>query len=264
MYKAIELELENNNVLKITLNRPEKRNAFNDEVIRELTQIFSKEALDDKIRIIVLKGAGSAFCAGGDLQWISKSIELSYAENLKDTRALSQMFATINDCPKPLIGLIHGAAIGGGVGLVSVCDIAIATERTLFSLSEARLGIVAACIGPFVISKIGASNARRFFISSERFYAPKAQEIGLIHEVVADEKELLLLCKKIIEGILQCGPNAINIAKKFVLDMSWPEKRAQFPNCLHYTAEMLANIRVSEEGQEGVRAFLEKRKPKWL
>jgi methylglutaconyl-CoA hydratase len=162
------------------------------------------------------------------------------------------------------VGLIHGAAIGGGVGLVSICDIVIATQDTQFSLSEVRLGIVPACIGPFVIAKIGASHARRFFVSAERFTAAQACASGLVHEVVADAKASEAKLESLLSGILQCGPQAIRVAKKLVLDLSWPEKRARHSDPLDYVSETLASLRVSEEGQEGVKAFLEKRKPKWL
>ena len=174
------------------------------------------------------------------------------------------MFKRMNECPKPLIGAIHGAAIGGGVGLVSVCDIAIAVRDTQFSLSEVRLGIVPACIGPFVVAKIGASQARGLFVSAERFQAPKAREIGLVHEVVDTPQDLDTALERVLGNILQCGPNAMAVAKKLVLDLSWPERREALGDCLEYVARTLSELRVSAEGQEGVKAFLEKRRPSWL
>ena len=183
--------------------------------------------------------------------------------NLKDTSKLTQMFATMNECPKPLIGMIHGAAIGGGVGLVSVCDIAIASSETQFSLSEVRLGIVPACIGPFVVAKIGASHARGLFISAERFAAQKAKEVGLVHEVVQTPEDLDTALERLLTNMLQCGPNAMSVAKRVVLDLSWPERRKKLPDCFDYVSRTLAELRVSPEGQEGLRAFLEKRKPGW-
>ncbi len=246
------------------MNRPEVRNAFNEVVIDELTRVFTTEIKATDIRAVVLRGAGPVFCAGGDLNWMKKSIELDRAGNLKDTRKLAQLFGLMNECPKPLIGAAHGAAIGGGVGLVSICDKVIATQDTQFSLSEVRLGIVPACIGPFVIAKIGASHARGLFISAERFGAQRAYEIGLVHEVVADEAALAAAVEKTLDNITQCGPGAMAVAKALVLELSWPERRAKHPDPLEYVAELLADVRTSAEGQEGVKAFLEKRKPAWL
>ena len=261
--QTLKVELDPRGVLFISLNRPDVRNAFNEVLISEFSQVFGKEVLKPEVRAVVLRGEGAVFCAGGDLNWMKKSIDLDYAENLKDTRILSHMFATMNECPKPVIGAIHGAAIGGGVGLVSICDIAVATKETQFSLSEVRLGIVPACIGPFVVSKIGASHARGLFMSAERFKAQRAKEVGLIHEVVEDQKALNAEVERILANVLECGPNAMAVAKRLVLDLTWPERRAQFPDCLEYVAKTLADIRISPEGQEGLRAFLEKRKPNW-
>jgi methylglutaconyl-CoA hydratase len=263
-YQALQVAQDPRGVMTVTLNRPEVRNAFNDRVIGELARAFGVDALEAKVRVVVLRGAGSVFCAGGDLQWMKSAADLGLEENYEDTRRLARMFAVLNECPKPVIGAIHGAAIGGGVGLASVCDIVLAVQGTQFSLSEVRLGIIPACIGPFVIAKIGASHARNFFMSAERFDAARAREIGLVHEVVADSAGLDAALAKTLANILQCGPNAMAAAKKLVLDLSWPERRAQHPECLDYVARMLAELRVSAEGQEGLRAFLEKRKPSWL
>jgi len=263
-YQTLKTSIDSRGVLTVALNRPDVRNAFNEVVIDELSQVFSQDIREKRVRAIVLRGEGPAFCAGGDLNWMKKAVNFDYQENLKDTRKLAKMFATMNECPKPLIGAIHGAAIGGGVGLVSVCDIAIAVADTQFSLSEVRLGIVPACIGPFVIAKIGASHARGLFMSAERFQAQKAKEVGLVHEVVADAQALDAAVERVLGNVLQCGPNAMSVAKRLVLDLSWPERRAQFPDCLEYVAKTLSDLRISEEGQEGVKAFLEKRKPSWL
>lgn len=264
MYQTLQTSLDSRGVLTVSLNRPSVRNAFNDVVISELARVFGIEALDQKVRAVILKGNGPTFCAGGDLNWMKESINVGFEENLNDTRRLAQMFAVLNECPKPVIGVVHGAAIGGGVGLVSVCDIVIASNETQFSLSEVRLGIIPACIGPFVISKIGASHSRGLFMSAERFNTQRAREIGLIHEVVADPAALDAAVERILINILQCGPSAMAAAKKLVLDLSWPERRKELPDCLDYVARVLAEIRISPEGQEGVRAFLEKRKPTWL
>jgi methylglutaconyl-CoA hydratase len=263
-FHSLQVSLDARGVLTVALNRVDVRNAFNEVVIDELARAFGVNALDARVKAVVLRGNGSVFCAGGDLNWMKKAIDFDFSENLADTRRLSQMFAVLNECPKPVIGAIHGAAIGGGVGLVSICDIAIATEATQFSLSEVRLGIVPACIGPFVIAKIGASHARRFFVSAERFTALQAQSVGLVHEVVADDAALEQKLTTTLDNILQCGPNAIAVAKKLVLDLSWPEKRARNSEPLEYVSEKLAALRITPEAQEGLRAFLEKRKPSWL
>ena len=262
--KTLQIQVDPRGVATLTLNRPDVRNAFNEVVIRDLTEWFAHEATKPKVRLIVLRGAGKVFCAGGDLNWMKRSIEVSREENLRDTRELAQLFKLMNECPKPLIGAIQGAAIGGGVGLVSVCDIAVASAETVFSLSEVRLGIVPACIGPFVIAKIGASQARGLFMSAERFTAARAREIGLVHEVVASPEDLGAAIERYVDNMLQCGPNAMAVAKKLVLDLSWPERRAQHPDPIEYVAQALADVRVTPEGQEGVKAFLEKRKPSWL
>jgi methylglutaconyl-CoA hydratase len=263
-FETLQVSRDARGVLSVALNRPEVRNAFNDVVIEELQKVFTELALRPETRAIVISGSGPAFCAGGDLNWMKKAIHYDYAENLRDTRKLAHMFAALNECPKPVIGAIHGAAIGGGVGLVSVCDIAIASAETQFSLSEVRLGLVPACIGPFVIAKIGASHARGLFMSAERFDAKKAQAIGLVHEVVADPAALEVAVERVLANVLQCGPGAMATAKKLVMELSWPEKRAAHSDSLEFVAKMLADLRVSAEGQEGVKAFLEKRKPAWL
>lgn len=263
-YSTLKVTLPIPGVLVVALNRPEVRNAFNDEVVTELHHVFTDLVTQDRVRAVVLKGEGTVFSAGGDLNWMKKAIDYDYETNLRDTRALAALFAKMNECAKPLIGAVHGAAIGGGVGLVSVCDLVVATQETQFSLSEVRLGLIPACIGPFVLSKVGASHARSLFISAERFGAEKAKSIGLIHDVVADSKALQDAVERVVGNILQCGPNAVTAAKQLVHTLSWPESRERHPDCLEYVAKTLADLRVSAEGQEGVRAFLEKRKPSWL
>ena len=264
LFETLRVELDARGVLTISLNRPDIRNAFNETLIGELARAFGEVALRADVRAVLFRGEGPVFSAGGDLNWMRKSVELSYTENLADTTRLSRMFATLNECPKPVLGRIHGAAIGGGVGLTSICDYVIASSETQFSLSEVRLGIVPACIGPFVISKIGAGHARALFMSGERFLAPKAKEVGLVHEVVATPAELDAACERVLANLLQCGPNAMAAAKRLILDLTWGERRAKIPDALQYVSEMLAGLRVTPEGQEGLKAFLEKRKPSWI
>ncbi len=261
-YETLSLNLENS-ILTLTLNRPDIRNAFNDKMIDELAKVFRSDALDAKVRAVVLKGSGSVFCAGGDLNWMRRSIELKYEENLHDTLKLTNMFAAMNEFPKPLIGVIHGAAIGGGVGLVAICDIVLAEKETVFSLSEVRLGVVPACIGPFVTAKIGASYSRALFISAERFKADKAQKIGLVHEVFETRAALDVYLEELKKNLLECGPNALTVAKRLVLDLTTPERRARIPDCIEYVSKTLAELRVGPEAQEGISAFLNKTKPHW-
>jgi methylglutaconyl-CoA hydratase len=251
-------------ILTVTLNRPDIRNAFNETMIEELARVFRSEAADPKVRAVILKGNGAVFCAGGDLNWMRKSINFKYEENLQDTTTLTNMFALLNEFSKPVVGVIHGAAIGGGVGLVSICDIVLAEVDTVFSLSEVRLGVVPACIGPFVTAKIGASHARALFVSAERFTADKAKQVGLVHEVFGDRPKLDAHLKNLCKNLLECGPLAMSVAKRLVLDLTWPERRDRLGNCIDYVSKTLAELRVGPEAQEGIGAFLEKRKPNWI
>jgi methylglutaconyl-CoA hydratase len=263
-FQTLKVDLDPRGVLTVSLNRPEVRNAFNDVMIPELHTVFSKYVPEPEVRAVVLRGEGPVFSAGGDLNWMKKAVNYDFNENLRDTTELTRMFVTLNECPKPVIGAFHGAAIGGGVGLVSVCDRVVASSECQFSLSEVRLGIVPACIGPFVVAKIGPSHARSLFMTGERILAARAREIGLIHDVVEKPEDIRTAVEKILENVLQCGPNAMAHAKKLVLNLSWAEKRAGLGDPYEYVARMLAELRVTPEGQEGVRAFLEKRKPSWL
>ncbi len=256
-YNTIAVETKNS-VLWCTLNRPAVRNAFNPEMIAELTA-FASEIPDD-IRAVVLCGEGPAFCAGADLNWMKQSLQLNKSENLKDAQRLAAMLQTLDQIPVPVIGTIHGTAMGGGIGLVAVCDFAIATEGTYFSFSEVKLGILPACIAPCVIRKIGPGQARALFMTADRFSATRAQEIGLIHQLAVDQDEAIRIVEAKLLQILECGPQALRLAKKLILDLLWSANaQAQ----LQMAADLLATVRVSEEGQEGLRAFLEKRKPDW-
>ncbi len=247
-------------VFTIELARPEVRNAFNDQLIMDLQDTFDKIAADAAVRVVVLRGQGPVFCAGGDLKWMQEAIKLAGRDNLEDTRRLAKMFATLNHCPKPVVGLVHGAVIGGGVGLTSICDYVIASKETVFSLAEVRLGIIPACIGPFVLAKIGESHARAYFMSAERFTADRAMAIGLVHELADSPEALTAACDRITKNLLQCGPNAMTAAKSLVREL----KTKEFEESLEYVAKVLAELRVTPEGQEGLKAFLEKRKPSWI
>lgn len=250
----------NQGVYTVELARPEVRNAFNDQVILDLQATFEAVEANPEIRVVVVRGAGPVFCAGGDLKWMQASINLAGRDNLEDTRRLTRMFATLNGCTKPVVGLLHGAVIGGGVGLASICDYVIASKETVFSLAEVRLGIIPACIGPFVLAKIGESHARAYFMSAERFAAERALQIGLVHELVDSPEALNVACGRITKNLLQCGPNAMAAAKSLVRNL----KTMKFEDSLEYVAKVLADLRVTPEGQEGLKAFLEKRKPNWI
>ena len=246
-------------ILRITLNRPEIRNAFDEDVIASLTAVVSDAAQDQRLRAVVLAGAGKAFCAGADVAWMSKAIAYSHRENLSDAEDLALMLERLDTLPVPVIARIQGAALGGGVGLAAVCDIAIAAEDTVFALSEVKLGILPAVIAPYVLRKIGVSAARDLFFTGSRFDAARAKEIGLVHEVVP-AAELDAAVANRVREILSAGPRAVARAKALIREIA-----GAHPNdVIGLTTNTIAAQRVSDEGQEGLRAFLEKRKPSWI
>jgi enoyl-CoA hydratase/carnithine racemase len=233
-------------VLRVTLARPERRNAFDAALIAELTEAFADVG---DARAVVLSGDGESFCAGADVEWQRASIDLAYDENVEDALRLYRMCDMIDRCPAPVVARVHGYALGGGSGLVACADIAVAAEDAVFAFSEVRLGIIPAVISPFVFAKIGPGAARRWFLTGERFDAEVALRIGLVHEVSGSPDEAVA---GIVDAVLAGGPEAVRAAKRLVLER--PEGRA--------TAEIAAARRSSEEGQEGLRAFLEKRPAK--
>src|SRR5215475_9962257 len=241
----------------LILNRPEVRNAFNAEMIGELTAWAAEFSRQSDARVVVMSGAGKVFCAGADAAWMAATAAFSEAENLRDAGGASAMFRALDELPVPLIGRIHGAAIGGGAGLTAVCDIAIADEDAVFGFTEVKLGIVPAVISPFVLPKIGRSAARELFVSGARFPAARAYKIDLVHAVVAaaDVDEMI---ERYLAEILASGPEAIAAAKTLIRDVC-----ASRDDPTAITAEALARRRASAEGQEGLQAFLEKRKPRW-
>jgi methylglutaconyl-CoA hydratase len=242
----------------LSLNRPDVRNAFNEQLIAELTEWAAAIRHDRAVRVVVLSGAGKSFCAGADIGWMAKTAEFSEDENLRDAAAASRMFGALNTLPVPLIGRVHGAALGGGVGLAAVCDIVVAESGTLFGFTEVRLGILPAVISPFVLEKIGRSAARELFLTGARFSAQRARELGLVHAVVS-EAELDATVRNYVEDCLSGGREAIAAAKALIARV-WDQS---FDAAVPITAAALAERRVSLEGQEGLRAFLEKRKPGW-
>lgn len=252
-------DIDARGVARVTLNRPSVHNAFDDALIAELTEIFEGLAKNDKVRAVVLASTGKSFSAGADLNWMKRMAGYSYEENLVDARGLGQMVRTLNDLPKPTIALVQGAAFGGGVGLVAACDIAIAAERAKFALTEVKLGIIPAVISPYVVEAIGPRWARRLFQTAERIDAAKACEIGLIHECVAED-ELEAALGRVLADLLANGPEAMAAAKDLVFAVA--HKTAD-GGLVEETARRIAVQRATDEGREGISAFLEKREPSW-
>jgi methylglutaconyl-CoA hydratase len=235
-------------VLRITLAKPERRNAFDAELIAALRDAFS-DVRD--ARVVLLAGEGDAFCAGADIEWQRAAIELSFDENVEDAMRLYSMMRAIDECPAPVVARIQGYALGGGSGLAAAVDIAVAAEDAVFGFSEVKLGIVPAVISPFVLPKIGAGAARRYFVTGERFGAETALRIGLVHEVAAD---LDAAVEKVVGELLTSGPQATREAKRLIRQRPDGED----------TAQWAARMRASDEGQDGLRAFLERRRPRWI
>lgn len=246
-------------VLRITLARPEVRNAFDEEVIAALTAIVRDAAKDPTLRAVVIAGSGPSFCAGADLAWMMKAVAYSRQENLRDAEDLARMLELLDCLPVPVIARVHGAALGGGAGLVAVCDIAVAADTTLFAFSEAKLGIVPAVISPYVVSKIGVSAARELFLTAARFDAGRAKEVGLVHAVVP-EARLDETVDGYLRDILACAPSALAVAKRLIREV-----QGRRPDeVIGLTTATIAEQRTSPDGQEGMQAFLEKRKPRWV
>ena len=243
----------------VTLNRPEVHNAFNARLIAELAIVFERLSGDEDVRAIVLRGEGRSFCAGADLNWMRESLGLSHDENLADALRMADMLQVIDDCPCPVIARIQRAALGGGVGLAVVCDIVIADEACRFGFTEAHLGIAPAVISPFAVRKIGETHARALFTTAERFDAPHALRIGLVHRVVPED-QLDEAVDATLREIGSNSPAGVRAAKRLARHATRlpPDAARQM------TAETIARLRVSAEGQEGIRAFLEKRAATWV
>lgn len=239
----------------VTLNRPDVRNALNDEVLAELGAWAAAVATDRDVRVAVMAGAGASFSAGADVTWMAKTITYSEDENLRDATTLSTLFATLDRLPFPLVGRVHGAALGGGAGLAAVCDIVVAEEQAVFGFTEVKLGIVPAAISPFALAKIGRSAARELFLTGARFSAARAREIGLVHAIVP-LADLDAAVARVVGEILSAGPDAVSTAKALIRDVWGRPIEEAGP----ITARAIAARRVSAEGQEGLRAFLAKRK----
>ena len=246
-------------VARVWLNRPDVRNAFNDSVIAELTAAFRELGADASLRAIVIGGHGKAFCAGGDLNWMRAMADYSWEQNRADAQALADMLYTLYTCPLPLVGRVHGDCYAGGVGLASVCDVLVAAEGMHFCLSEARLGLLPATIGPYVVRALGEQASRRYFISAERFSAAEAHRLGFVHELATAET-IDAKVDAIVQTLVANGPAAVKTSKKLVQDLAGQPLTAALRAD---TARRIADIRASDEGREGVQSFLNKRTPRW-
>ncbi|WP_310450862.1 enoyl-CoA hydratase/isomerase family protein [Sulfuritalea sp.] len=245
----------------ITLNRPERHNAFDDALIAELSDAIDRMAADPAVRVLVISSTGKSFCAGADLNWMKRAAGYGNEENMRDSRALAEMLRKLAQCPKPTMARIQGPAYGGGVGLVACCDVAIATFEAQFSLTEVKLGLIPAVISPHVIAAIGERYARRYMLTAERFSAAEAYRIGLLHEIVTDVAALDEAVGEIVDALLNNGPRALAECKQLITAVAW---KPLSPQVIEDTAQRITRLRASEEGREGMTAFLEKRKPSWM
>ena len=253
-------QIDSRGVARVTLNNPDKHNAFDDQMIIELTNAFNALAANANVRIMLLKSEGKSFSAGADLDWMKRMASYSYQQNLNDARALAAMLKALHQMPIPTIARVQGATFGGAVGLISCCDIALASSNASFALSEVKIGLVPSTISPYVIAAIGERHAKRYFMTAERFDANTALQIDLVHEAV--EKSLLDdKVEQLVTAILSNGPEAVAVAKQLIFAVSGKPIDSKL---IEHTCEVIAGIRVSPQGQEGLSAFLDKRKPNWL
>ncbi|MDP3135719.1 MAG: enoyl-CoA hydratase/isomerase family protein [Burkholderiaceae bacterium] len=257
--KHLELEVSAY-VATLTLNRPDVRNAFNEEVIAELSQAFAALGAREDVRCIVLAAKGAAYCAGADLNWMRRMADYSHAENLADGGQLAAMLRAIHECPKPTIAKVQGDTYAGGIGLVAACDIAVSVDTAHYCLSEVRLGLVPATISPYVIRAMGERAAHRYFLTAERFDAQEALRIGFVHEVVPADR-LDACVAALTKALVNAGPHAVRVCKKLVHDVAG---QPLTPELIGMTVNLIADIRASDEGREGVQSFLQKRQPAWL
>ncbi len=247
-------------VARLTLTRTEVHNAFNDQLIAEMTTALKGMEEDPRVRVVVLAAEGKSFSAGADLNWMQAMAGYSEAENLRDAEALAELLRTLNFLTKPTVALVQGPAFGGGVGLVSACDIAIASEEASFALTEVKLGLIPSVISPYVVAAIGQRAARRYLLTAERFSAETAYYLGLVHRVVPPHG-LEQAGEDMVEALLKNGPQAVAACKDLIFAVA---ERPATPEVIADTARRIARVRVSAEGQEGLAAFLEKRKPSWI
>ena len=254
----VELK-QDGSILTVALNRPKTHNAMTPDMIEELRDIFAALPKRDDVRVVVLTGNGRSFCAGADLNFMRAASDYTFEDNVKDGEAIFDLMKMIDECPKPVVGRVMGAIIGGGMGLISCCDIVVAAERSTFGLSEVRLGILPAVISPYVLAKIGVSNGRQLFLTGERFKADYAKSINLVHHVVHEE-ELDNKVAERVQQLLQAAPDAQADAKILIKHVVAHQGQESLRE---YTANLIARRRASDEGREGMSSFLEKRKPNW-
>ncbi|MET1253905.1 enoyl-CoA hydratase/isomerase family protein [Aliikangiella maris] len=256
---SIIVKLESNGIGRITLNKPEVHNAFDEKLIALLTKAFEQLDNNDKVKLIVLDANGKSFSAGADLNWMKKMAEYSWEQNYQDSLQLASLMQTIYQCKKTTIAVVQGSAFGGGVGLVACCDIVLASDKAKFCLSEVKLGLIPAVISPYVVKAIGERHAKRYFITAELFDVSQAAAMNLVHQIYSHD-ELQSNVKTFIQSVLNNGPKAMHKAKRlieFVKDKPIEE------DLIRETAQRIADTRASKEGKEGVSAFLEKRQPDW-
>lgn len=259
---SLQLTRDTRGVVTLTLNRPQVHNAFGDLLISELTDALLAIADDASARALVLTGKGPSFSAGADLKWMQGMLGASEADNERDALQLARLLRALNYLPIPTIARVNGAAFGGGVGLIACCDMAVSVDGALFGLTETRLGLAPAIISPYVVRRMGEAQARRYFLSAERFDAARAQQIGLVHEL-CDAAQLDATVERLLEPLLKGGPRALSKSKSLVFHAAGHDEEQQFAMDQH-TARLIARLRVSDEGQEGMRAFLQKRTPHWI
>lgn len=244
----------------ISLNRPEKHNAFNPDVIARLADLFDELRGSDGIRVVLIKGEGKSFSAGADIDWMRHAGNYTHDDNQEDATGMAEMLHRLHHLPMPTIALVNGAAVGGGLGLIAACDIAVAVKTAKFRFSEVHLGLTPATISPYVVEALGPRMTRALFVTGESFDAAFAEKIGLVHYVVADEAELAEKSEYLVNLIFKGAPGAVRDAKRLVNDVMWREIDAELR---HDTARRIADRRMTEEGQEGLAAFLDKRAPRW-
>jgi len=259
--ETVLFEIDPRGVATLTLNRPELHNAFDDAIIATLNQHLAQIATNPAVRVLVLRSAGKNFSAGADLNWMRRMADNDHAANLVDARGLATLMQRLNDLPRPTIALVQGAAFGGAVGLAACCDLVIATEASRFCLSEVRIGLIPAVISPYLVRAIGERQARRYFLSAETFSAAQAERWGLVHRVVPDNERLSPACEEQIRLLLANSPAAVSAAKALIAAVA---NRVTDAAVIEDSARRIADIRVSAEGQEGLSAFLNKRKPNWI
>jgi methylglutaconyl-CoA hydratase len=255
----VRWQVDARGVATVTLNRPQVHNAFDDAVIAELTQRLSQLGTDAAVRAVVLTGAGESFSAGGDLNWMRSMADFSAAQNEADALALARLLDTLDRLPKPTVARVNGGAFGGGVGLIACCDVAVGVDTARFGLTEVRLGLAPATIAPYVVRAMGPRQARRYFLTGERFDAQAALRLGLLHEVVSADA-LDGAVGRLLDDLLAGGPLALVACKRLVDDVVAQTDRERLR---HDTAALIARLRVSAEGQEGLHAFFERRPPAW-